>query len=175
MPYRPSHLRLISKETRSPEPLTAIKAHQEARIRHITQALVLAGISGLDEQSKALGLGRSTAWNILKANHKSTGISPAIIDRMLASPTLPQPVRAIIILYVEEKAAGLYGHSRAQRRRFVKGLASKLAARRRRGQVAPLWPDIDIEKFMSTAEPQRHPQRRYEFVVSRTRKALNVT
>jgi hypothetical protein len=175
MPHRLLHSRSISKETRSRKPVTAIKAQQGSKIRNIAQALAVAGIVGLDEQAKTLGLRRSTAWNILRANHKTTGISPAIIDRMLTSPTLPASVRAAIIEYVEEKAAGLYGHSRAQRRRFVKSLASKLAARRRLGQVAPLQPQMAVEKLISTAEPSRHSRRRYEFVVFRTCNELNVT
>jgi hypothetical protein len=62
---------------------------------------------------------------------------------MLASPTLPQPLRAKILEYVEEKAAGRYGHSRAQRRRFIERLATKLIARRRLGNLAPLQPDMN--------------------------------
>jgi len=175
MSYPSLHSRSISAATRGRESVAPIKAQQEAKIRNIAQALAVAGIVGLDEQAKALGLRRSTAWNICRANHKKTGISAAIIDRMLASPTLPASVRATIIEYVEEKAAGLYGHSRAQRRRFVRGLASNLAARRRLGPLTPLQPEMDFKKIISTAQSSRHSRRRYEIVLSQTCKELNVT
>jgi hypothetical protein len=90
-----------------------------------------------------LGLSRSTTWTIISGTHKSTGISAALIDRMLAS----RPYRsgyAKIIDYLEEKAAGRYGHSPTQRRRFVESLATKLAARRRLDSLAPLQPEMDV-------------------------------
>ncbi len=114
-----------------------MKMRQSAKIREIAQALASAGIVELDEQAQALGLARSTTWTILRAVHKSTGISPAIVARMLASPALPSPARSAIIEYVEEKSAGLYGHSKAQRCRFIAGLAVKLAERRHRETVGP--------------------------------------
>jgi len=42
---------------------------------------------------------------------------------MLAAPTLPPLVRAKILEYVQEKAAGLYGGSRSQCRRFAARLS----------------------------------------------------
>jgi hypothetical protein len=45
-------------------------------------------------------------------------VSASIINRMLAVPELPPLVRTKILEYVEEKAAGLYGGSRSQRRKF---------------------------------------------------------
>ena len=42
---------------------------------------------------------------------------------MLAAPTLPLLVRAKILEYVQEKAAGLYGGSRSQCRRFAARLS----------------------------------------------------
>jgi hypothetical protein len=113
-----------------------MKARQSSKIREIGDALVAMGYLALDEQAKALGLARSTAWTILQANHKSSGLSAALINRMLAAPQLPPRVRAIILEYVEEKVAGLYGHSKLQLRRFttrlaerrVRDLRSKMAA-----------------------------------------------
>jgi hypothetical protein len=76
-------------------------------------------ICTLDEQANALGLPRSTAWIILKACHKSSGLSAMIIERMLVSPQLPQRARSVIVEYVEEKSYGLYGGSRRQQQRFA--------------------------------------------------------
>ncbi len=58
-------------------------------------------------KTKALGLCRSTTWTILKANHKSSGLSEALINRILRAPQLPPLVRSALLEYVDEKAAGL--------------------------------------------------------------------
>ena len=100
-----------------------MKARQSTKIQEIGEALALGGLFSLDDQAEALGLTRSTTWTILKGNHKSNGLSAAIINRILAAPRLPPLVRAKTLEYVEEKAAGLYGHSRAQRRKFVSQLS----------------------------------------------------
>jgi hypothetical protein len=50
-----------------------VKARQSSKIRKIGDALIALGYLALDEQAKALGLARSTAWTILQANHKSSG------------------------------------------------------------------------------------------------------
>ena len=102
--------------------LTDLKARQSSKIREIGEALITTGFVSLDAQAKVLGLPRSTAWTILSAEHKSTGISAKIICRMLSSERLPPLVRAKITEYAEEKAAGIYGGTKTQRRRF----ASKL-------------------------------------------------
>ena len=95
-----------------------VKARQASKIREIGDALIALGYLALDEQAKALGLARSTAWTILQANHKSSGLSATVINRMLAAPQLPTLVRAILE-YIDEKVAGLYGHSKLQLRRFT--------------------------------------------------------
>jgi len=143
MPYRQTHLRSGSNQMRRGTPV-AMKAQQASKIRNIAHALATDGIVRLDHQAQALGLGRSTAWTILRASHKSTGISGAIIARMLASPTLPGPARAAIIEYVEEKAAGIYGHSKAQRRRFIAALAGKLATHQCFAHSVPLQPELSF-------------------------------
>jgi hypothetical protein len=76
-----------------------VKARQSSKIRELGEALITAGFVSLDAQARVLGLPRSTAWTILSANHKSTGISAKIIRRMLSSEPLPQLVRAKIIQY----------------------------------------------------------------------------
>ena len=100
-----------------------LKARQSAKIRELKQVLVNAGIVTLDKQAKALALSRSTTWTILKGNHKGSGLSATIINRVLASRQLPAPVRAKVLEYIEEKVAGYYGHSRSLRRRFVDRLS----------------------------------------------------
>jgi hypothetical protein len=99
------------------------KALQCAKIREIGAALISAGFVALDQQADALGLCRSTTWVILQAEHKNSGLSAAVINRMLASRRLPSPVRAQVIEYVRDKLAGRYGHSKAQLRRFAERLA----------------------------------------------------
>jgi hypothetical protein len=89
--------------------VTDIKVRQSMKIREIGQALIAAGFFTLDEQTKALGVPRSTAWTILQARHKNYGLSEKLIKRMLASQHLPPLVRSKIIEYREEKTAGLYG------------------------------------------------------------------
>jgi hypothetical protein len=93
------------------------RAQQSSKIRELAEAVKSAGFLTLDEQAKALGLPRSTAWTIRKASHKASGLSASIINRMLTAPELPALARTKILEYVEEKAAGLYGGSRSQRRR----------------------------------------------------------
>jgi hypothetical protein len=110
-----------------------MKARQAAKIREIGGALIAAGIGGLDEQAKALGLSRSTTWTILKGSHKGSGLSAVVINRMLASPRLPPLVRAKILEYIEEKTAGYYGDGQPRLRRFAAGLAFREEHARDRG------------------------------------------
>jgi predicted DNA-binding transcriptional regulator AlpA len=92
--------------------MTEAKARQSAKIRELRGALIEAGLLTIDQQAKALGLSRSTTWTILKANHKASGLSASIINRMLASPQLPPLVRAKVLEYIAERAAGLHGHNK---------------------------------------------------------------
>jgi hypothetical protein len=75
--------------------------------------------------SAALGLSRSTTWTITSGKHKTSGLSAAIISRMLASPRLPPTARAIVLEYVEEKLAGCYGHRPLRIRQFGARLGIK--------------------------------------------------
>jgi hypothetical protein len=104
-------------ESRKPV-VAEMKARQAAKIRELGHALVDAGFLTLDDQSKALGLARSTTWTILRASHKGSGLSAAIIKRMLLSPKLPPLARRKILEYTADKLAGVYGGSRTQRRKF---------------------------------------------------------
>ena len=101
------------------------KLRQSAKIREIGEALVASNLYTLDRKSEVLGLSRSTTWTLLQGNHKSSGLSVTIINRMLEAPALPSQVRLKVIEYVEEKAAGHYGHSKPVRRRFVNRLSAK--------------------------------------------------
>jgi hypothetical protein len=96
-----------------------MKARQAAKIRELKDALIAQGLVTLSSQSDALGLSRSTTWAILQANHKGSGLSGAIIKRMLLEPRLPAAARVKILEYVQEKAAGHYGHSKKRLRIFV--------------------------------------------------------
>ncbi|MEJ2373904.1 MAG: hypothetical protein P8Y71_00350 [Pseudolabrys sp.] len=111
----------------SSDTLGAKKARQSAKIREIADALVSSGHHTLDEQANALGLGRSTAWAVLKNGYKNSGMSAAVVERVLSSQHLPPPVRTKVNEYVAEKVEGLYGHSREQRRRFCALLSVRLA------------------------------------------------
>jgi len=41
-------------------------SHSKRKLDRISEALISSGYVSLDEQAKALGLGRSTAWMIVK-------------------------------------------------------------------------------------------------------------
>jgi hypothetical protein len=97
------------------------KSRQTSRIRELGSVLAADGLVTLDEQARALGLSRSTAWAVLKANHKSSGLAANTINQMLSSPALPPRARVSILTYIEEKLAGLYGHNKTQLRRFAAG------------------------------------------------------
>ena len=109
-----------------------MRERQRAKIREFGDALAGVGLRTLDKQADALALSRSTTWNLLKGKHKGSGLSPTIINRMLASPRLPPRVRATILEYVAEKAAGAYGDSKARLDRFTARLSGKA--------VAHAWP-----------------------------------
>jgi hypothetical protein len=49
------------------------KARQAIRIKELGAALAADGLVTLGEQARALGLSRSTAWAVLKANYKAFG------------------------------------------------------------------------------------------------------
>ena len=87
-----------------------MRARQNAKIDELKRALIEAGFCTVLEQAKALGLSRSSAWAVLKAKHKSNGLSLPIIKRILDSPQLPQKAHNIILEYVRERLAGAYGH-----------------------------------------------------------------
>src|SRR4051812_9064385 len=105
---------------------SGLKARQSARIKEIGEALVAEGISALDHQARALGLSRSTTWTIVKGNHKNSGLSAAIIERMLLALHLPARVRLKIFQYTHEKRAGQFGDSALRLRKFQARLSAIL-------------------------------------------------
>ena len=103
--------------------VASMKLRQRAKIKEIRTALLRAGTLTLDKQAGVLGLSRSTTWSILRANHKNSGLSAGVINRILSSPWLPTLARQRIFEYIGERMAGLYGHSARRRREFAASLA----------------------------------------------------
>src|SRR4029079_18391856 len=96
-------------------PKSKAKAKQASKIAEIRDELVRLGYDSTSKQAIALRLNRSTAWAALNRDTKA-GPSATIIKRVFHSPYLPQTVRRKIEEYIDEKSAGLYGHSPARTR-----------------------------------------------------------
>ena len=94
-------------------------------IQHIADALIASGYTSLDQQAKALGINRSTAWTIVKVKHKLGRLSARTTERMLANPELPGRVRAVIQQYLTERCApserASTSQGRSQRRGAKRG------------------------------------------------------
>ena len=73
-------------------------------LQHISAALVASGHTRLDQQAKALGLGRSTAWTIIRTKHKLGRLSNKTTARILANPETPPSVRAIVQQYLDKRS-----------------------------------------------------------------------
>ena len=104
------------------------KARQRAKMREIVEALVAVGYDRLDSQAAALGLSRSTMWTIIKAAHKSSGLSGKTLKRMLSAPGLHPRVRRKILEYIEERNDGHYGSTGNSLRRFNQRLGTASSA-----------------------------------------------
>jgi hypothetical protein len=100
------------------------KARQASKIRELRVALIDAGLIGLDQRARALGLNRSTAWAILSEAHKNSGLSAGIAIRMLSAPNLRS--RSKILEYVREKISGDYRHSIRQSRKYASRVIAHL-------------------------------------------------
>src|SRR5215475_2150241 len=132
---QPSQLSPHQKDqTPKPSLLMEFKARQSAKIKEVGEALIADGFCALDQQAKALGLSRSTTWTILKASHKSSGLSAAVINRMLAAPQLPPRVRLKIFEYIQEKSVGHYGDNE---RRIVK-FTARISANIKKRELTPI-------------------------------------
>jgi hypothetical protein len=121
-----------------------MKERQSAKIRELKEALVTAGFFTLDGQAEVLGLCRSTTWTILQGNHKASGLSATTVRRVLAAPQLPPFVQVKILEYVEEKAAGRYGHSKTQRRKFIALLSVNQVEQAHLEDSLPLQPEVRL-------------------------------
>jgi hypothetical protein len=75
------------------------------RLQQIGDALIAAGYTSLDEQAKALGVTRSTAWNIVNGKNKRDRLADKTTNRILANPHTPPSVRAIIKQYLAERSS----------------------------------------------------------------------
>lgn len=95
-----------------------MKAQQCQKLGELKTVLLDCGFTTLAQQAAALGLCRSSAWKLLKSDHKHSGLSAALVKRMLASRDLPHEARMIIDAYVQEKLRGAYGHGAAALKRF---------------------------------------------------------
>src|SRR5262249_13740087 len=122
--FCPSSAARVQAGTRRPLPLTArMKGRQSSKIRELAEAGKSAGCLTLAEPAQPLRPSPSTRSALRKRSRKAAGLSASIINRMLAAPELPSHARTKILEYVEEKAAGLYGGSRSQRRKFAARLS----------------------------------------------------
>ena len=75
-------------------------------LQQIREALVQSGYTKLDQQAKALGVHRSTAWTIIKTRHKLGRLSAKTTQRILANPDTPPSVRSVIQKYLAERSLG---------------------------------------------------------------------
>ena len=81
-------------------------------LQHISKALIASGYTSLDQQAKALGINRSTAWTIIKTKHKLGRLSAKTTSRILDNPATPSSVRAVIQQYMAERSGPSGEHNR---------------------------------------------------------------
>jgi hypothetical protein len=134
-----------------------MKELQSQKIRELKNTLVALGFGTLDEQASVLGLRRSSAWSVLKGNHKGSGLSAGTIRCLLQAPQLPAAARAKILEYVEEKASGAYGHNKPQLRRFIAQLPPALMGRTQIEKMAWLEAKLADSNAKIAAYPANHP------------------
>ena len=102
---------------------SSARIQQRRKIEEIGRTLVECGFVALEEQAYALGLCRSTAWTVIRATHKTSGLSAMTLNRMLATDHLPLPVRLKVLEYIAEKISGAYG----DQGHCLKAFASKIS------------------------------------------------
>jgi hypothetical protein len=83
--------------------LSSSSVRRTTPVQHIADALVAAGYTSLDEQARALGVHRATAWTIIKKKHKLGRLNPDTTNRMLANRELPPSVRIVIEQFLAER------------------------------------------------------------------------
>ena len=107
----------MARQNGRPVVLRRAKRRQASKLAEIRKALVEAGYDSTAKQAIALGVPRPTAWVLLNRD-KRAGPSSIIIKRILSSTNVPPTVRRKVEEYVEEKIAGLYGHTEKRRQWF---------------------------------------------------------
>jgi hypothetical protein len=95
------------------------RIQQRLKIEEIGTTLAECGFVALDEQAYVLGLSRSTAWTVLRAMHKNSGLSARTINRMLATGRLPPRVRQKLLEYIAAKMSGAYGDQEHRLKAFA--------------------------------------------------------
>ena len=95
------------------------KALSSVKIEEIATTLAECGFVALDEQAYVLGLSRSTAWTVIRAMHKNSGLSAMTINRMLDTGRLPPRVRLKLLEYIAEKMSGAYGDQEQRLKAFA--------------------------------------------------------
>jgi hypothetical protein len=93
-------------------------------LERISDALI-SGFISLVHQAKAVGLGRSTAWTIIKNKHKCGRLSVKTIKRILKNLDTPPRVRVIVEQYRSERFAGIRADRRT-RANFRSGLVDQV-------------------------------------------------
>jgi len=89
------------------------------KIQNIVEALISSGHKSLDEQARALGLNRATAWTIRKNRHKLGRLSAKTIARIIANPNTPPLVLTAVYDYVLEGFDDQRDNQREQISNFV--------------------------------------------------------
>ena len=95
------------------------RIQQRLKIEEIGTTLAECGFVALDEQAYVLGLSRSTAWTVIRAMHKNSGLSAMTINRMLATGRLPPRVRQKLLEYIAAKMSGAYGDQQHRLKAFA--------------------------------------------------------
>jgi hypothetical protein len=106
-------------------------SRQVAKIADIGKALRAEGHHHIEEQARALGLLRSTAWTVVKANQARTGLTAGLIRKMLTSASLSLSIRKILIEYIEERLGGRYGERTPRSQRAFEALQTEFELRQR--------------------------------------------
>src|SRR5262249_45826522 len=73
-------------------------------LERISEALISSGHTSLDQQAKALGVHRNTAWTIVKNKHKLGRLSAKTIERILRNPQTPPRVRVLVEQYLVQRS-----------------------------------------------------------------------
>jgi hypothetical protein len=92
----------LSARLESVRYLNSSSARRSIPVQDVADALIGAGYRSLDEQAKALGIHRATAWTIIKTKHKLGHLNAKTTERILANPELPLCIRDVLQRYAAE-------------------------------------------------------------------------